>query len=175
VQYCCALALPFGAIIALTRHRAARRLVNLVNENGAPEEIRTPDPQIRSLNPNFDPAAKNRKPRQIRPECDQWVSTPNANRANGGGGPVGFEKRGRAPTATERPDRKSILQKQNAKRGIRKHSFTVTDSTALAGHIIQQTGSRFEALAPDSRKIGIFKSLREAMAAIRPAHEADHA
>jgi hypothetical protein len=67
------------------------------------------------------------------------------------------------------------LQKQNAKRRSQKHSFTVTDGTALAGHIIQQTGSRFEALGPDSCKIGIFKSLREAMAAIRPAHEADHA
>ena len=84
-------------------------------------------PRFLSLNPNFDPAAKNCKPRRIRPECDQGVSAPNANPANGGRGPVGSEKRGIAPAVTERAaDRKSILQKQNAKRCSQKPSFTVT-------------------------------------------------
>jgi hypothetical protein len=49
VQYCQAPALPFPGETRALRTGPRRRQANLVNENGAREEIRTPAPQILSF------------------------------------------------------------------------------------------------------------------------------
>jgi endogenous inhibitor of DNA gyrase (YacG/DUF329 family) len=86
-------ALPLRRKSRGPRERAQTRTANLVNINGAPEEIRTPDPQIRSLNSRLDSAAKNCKPKPFRPECDQGLSRPIANRNQDTcGGPPGSKE-----------------------------------------------------------------------------------
>jgi hypothetical protein len=53
---------------------------------GAPEEIRTPDPQIRSLDQPVDPAGFSCKPSAKSDPWDQWVSFQLANRVGLGAG-----------------------------------------------------------------------------------------
>jgi hypothetical protein len=48
--------------------------------NGAPEEIRTPDPQIRSLDPFVDPTSFSCKPDSNSALTLQGVRSPSANR-----------------------------------------------------------------------------------------------
>jgi hypothetical protein len=98
---------------------------------GAPEEIRTPDPQIRSLNFKLDSAAKNCKPKRFRPECDQGLSSPIANRnQDTRGAPPGAKKRSPTSAATERGA-----------------DHTHTAGTALLGRMIR----------PASGRIGVFR------------------
>jgi len=56
----------------------------ILNQNqivgGAPEEIRTPDPQIRSLTPFVEKPANFCKPGAFSHLAHQWVSAPIANR-----------------------------------------------------------------------------------------------
>jgi hypothetical protein len=89
--------------------------------NGAPEEIRTPDPQIRSLDACFEIKEENCKLRLIRVKGGQWVSSPSANRkSHAREGPPG-QKRSPASPASENganrvrcSKRKSTLAKQSA-------------------------------------------------------------
>ena len=59
------------------KHRNVRFLAFPVfQRGGAPEEIRTPDPQIRSLAPLFDPSPFFCKPGGKAGQAYQWVSRP---------------------------------------------------------------------------------------------------
>jgi hypothetical protein len=83
---------PDACNLAICRHRVwrrkprhprtgpRRRLANLVNENGAPEEIRARNPQIRSLDIPSGFKGEICKPSPIAPECDQRVRQSVANR-----------------------------------------------------------------------------------------------
>jgi hypothetical protein len=68
-------------------------------------------------------------------------------------------------------EKKSNKRRSNTKSNRTRqalHSFAVTDGSALAGHIIEGVGSGFKATDQNGKTIGIFKSLKEAMAAIPP-------
>jgi hypothetical protein len=106
---------------------------------GAPEEIRTPDPQIRRLRPSADFVDKFCKPNPISITGHQQVSTPFANRRTSGfqagpvmmtndsvdqtGAPTSFQL---MPTATAR-----------AMRGVPEPIDTqrISPLVALSGHI----------------------------------------
>ena len=74
----------------------------LITKIGAPEEIRTPDPQIRSLEQQIDSAQLLYKPGLNRPLEDQWVSPRAANQIDRAARATEDEVRKRARTPARR-------------------------------------------------------------------------
>jgi hypothetical protein len=82
------------------------------------------------------------------------------------------EKRSPALSGKERRAKKEKSNKRNRiSKAKPKHQgvqrdFFVCDGTALAGRIVECVGPRFEARSPGGETVGIFGSLKEALAAL---------
>jgi hypothetical protein len=103
----------------------------------------------------------------------QTLSATVTNRDRGmRGGPPDPETRsparaghqGEAKTRSPEATKSYAIQSQET--SSKRRSFTVTDGTALAGHVVEYVELRFKATDPSGKTIGVFSSLKEAMAAL---------
>ena len=88
-------------LLAPALPRSIRRCFEVKLSDGAPERIRTSDPQIRRLTQSAEIAALSCKPGAIRAQSGQWVSARVANQIEGCGRAGSTEARGGSDTPRE--------------------------------------------------------------------------
>jgi hypothetical protein len=140
---------------------------------GAPEEIRTPDPQIRRLAADVDIQAENCKPRSKRPKRSQRVRASSANRKKPSEvDPPGPRKRSPASPASENganrelkcSKRQSTATRPNAQEPER-HFYWVTHGQTNIG-FVEQVDKTYKAISADDRDLGTFDCLKAAADAV---------
>jgi hypothetical protein len=145
----------------------------VIDSNGAPEEIRTPDPQIRSLAARLDVQAENCKPRPKPPKRAQGVRARSANRKKPSGvDPHRPQKRSPTLAANKRranrlnkcSKRKSTAARPNAQ-GPARHFYWIADGQTNIG-FVEQVGKSYRAIGADEKELGTFNSLKSAADAV---------
>jgi hypothetical protein len=148
---------------------------------GAPERIRTPDPQIRSLAQVPEKTRDSCKLSDFMGITSQWVSTSSANRI---ADPPPPEKKTAAPVGArnggnKKHDREACqLQREEchaAAGGTNATVFdpldaiAVYDGRTLLGYV-HGKGDRWVAIGHDERRIGSFATRKLATRAVMEAH-----